>query len=271
MFLQTASGTEIALIFGLLAIMFLGALIHGHFIEEPRKKRELEKMYKESDERSKNEIKEANEWLNSNQEKVSLQGRISDALEELGENTPSCSKCDSNEIQIWESSKSHLVLRCTTCKKKTKPIKVILENEKISFSELMTKYIKFVEYAHRDYVNTNRILQNHLLDKVIKWDFGNLRAGQPLFRAITFKSNPNLDTNEGKYDDIKNDEPSRRIPQKVMDMVWNRDGGKCVGCGSNQKLEFDHIIPFSKGGANTYRNIQLLCENCNRTKSDKIG
>ena len=42
-------------------------------------------------------------------------------------------------------------------------------------------------------------------------------------------------------------------------------------CESNENLEFDHIIPVSKGGANTYRNIQLLCEPCNRTKSAKIG
>ena len=52
---------------------------------------------------------------------------------------------------------------------------------------------------------------------------------------------------------------SRRISQDVKDKVWNRDGGKCVECGSNENLEFDHIIPHSKGGANTYRNIQLLC------------
>lgn len=41
--------------------------------------------------------------------------------------------------------------------------------------------------------------------------------------------------------------------------------------GSNQNLEFDHIIPYAKGGANTYRNIQLLCEPCDRSKSDNIG
>ena len=64
---------------------------------------------------------------------------------------------------------------------------------------------------------------------------------------------------------------SRKISQDVKDKVWNRDGGKCVECGSNENLEFDHIIPHSKGGANTYRNIQLLCENCNRSKSNKIG
>ena len=64
---------------------------------------------------------------------------------------------------------------------------------------------------------------------------------------------------------------SRRISQDVKDKVWRRDEGKCVKCSSNENLEFDHIIPHSKGGANTYRNIQLLCEKCNKSKSAKIG
>ena len=61
------------------------------------------------------------------------------------------------------------------------------------------------------------------------------------------------------------------IPQDIQDKVWNRDGGKCVKCGSQEKLEFDHIIPFSKGGSNTYRNLQILCEKCNRSKRNNIG
>lgn len=60
------------------------------------------------------------------------------------------------------------------------------------------------------------------------------------------------------------------IPEDVQMFVWRRDEAKCVKCDSQENLEFDHIIPVSKGGANTARNIQLLCEICNRAKSDKI-
>lgn len=70
---------------------------------------------------------------------------------------------------------------------------------------------------------------------------------------------------------IESDLKREPIPQDVLDKVWNRDGGKCVKCGSQEKIEFDHIIPFSKGGSNTYRNLQILCEMCNRQKSNSIG
>ena len=63
---------------------------------------------------------------------------------------------------------------------------------------------------------------------------------------------------------------NRYIPSAVKTAVWRRDGGRCVQCGSNERLEYDHIIPVSKGGSNTERNIQILCEKCNRSKSAKI-
>ncbi|MFC1574416.1 HNH endonuclease [Candidatus Latescibacterota bacterium] len=62
----------------------------------------------------------------------------------------------------------------------------------------------------------------------------------------------------------------RTIPKAVQREVWRRDEGKCVYCGSQRDLEYDHVIPVSKGGSNTARNIQLLCEKCNGEKSDKI-
>lgn len=61
-----------------------------------------------------------------------------------------------------------------------------------------------------------------------------------------------------------------RIPESVRTEVWRRDGGKCARCGSRERLEFDHIIPVSKGGGNTARNIELLCEKCNRSKGPRI-
>ena len=74
------------------------------------------------------------------------------------------------------------------------------------------------------------------------------------------------------FNQFSNNEGKRvPIPQDVMDKVWNRDGGKCVICGSQENLEFDHIIPFSKNGATTYRNMQILCKKCNIQKSNKIG
>lgn len=63
---------------------------------------------------------------------------------------------------------------------------------------------------------------------------------------------------------------SRQIPQHIRTAVWQRDGGRCVECGSNEYLEFDHIIPFSKGGATSVDNLQLLCRKCNARKSSRI-
>lgn len=60
------------------------------------------------------------------------------------------------------------------------------------------------------------------------------------------------------------------IPERIRNEVWRRDGGQCVDCGSRERLEYDHIIPFSKGGSNTARNLELRCESCNRKKAAKI-
>jgi len=66
-----------------------------------------------------------------------------------------------------------------------------------------------------------------------------------------------------------NDDEGRSISQQVKNLVWNRNNGKCVECNRNEKLAFDYIIPLSKGGSNTYRNIQLLCEPCINRKTNK--
>ena len=50
-----------------------------------------------------------------------------------------------------------------------------------------------------------------------------------------------------------------------------REYTKCVKCGSQDNLHFDHIIPYSKGGSSLVaENIQILCARYNIAKRDKI-
>lgn len=66
--------------------------------------------------------------------------------------------------------------------------------------------------------------------------------------------------------------PLRRlIPTEIKVQVWKRDHGRCVLCGSDQNLHYDHEIPFSKGGSSIVaENVRLLCAKHNLSKSDKI-
>jgi hypothetical protein len=81
-----------------------------------------------------------------------------------------------------------------------------------------------------------------------------------------------LSQGEEETEIIRTDEwKSRYISSEVREAVWKRDGGKCILCGSNKELHFDHIIPWSQGGSNSVENIRVLCIKCNLKKSDKIG
>jgi len=63
---------------------------------------------------------------------------------------------------------------------------------------------------------------------------------------------------------------TRYIPQQMRQEVWNRCYGACVECGSTFYLEYDHVIPLSKGGATSANNLQLLCRSCNQRKGYSI-
>lgn len=62
-----------------------------------------------------------------------------------------------------------------------------------------------------------------------------------------------------------------RVPEEVRAFVWSRDGGRCTRCGADGDLQFDHVIPVAKGGGNAPGNVQVLCGDCNRQKSDHIA
>lgn len=56
--------------------------------------------------------------------------------------------------------------------------------------------------------------------------------------------------------------PSRTIKK----LVFERDGYRCVICGTWKDLTIDHIVPKSKGGTNDPGNLQTMCRICNSKK-----
>jgi len=58
---------------------------------------------------------------------------------------------------------------------------------------------------------------------------------------------------------------------ETMMRIVRRDDYRCQHCKEklrDDEVEFDHIIPVSKGGSSEEHNLRLTCFECNRDKSD---
>ncbi len=75
------------------------------------------------------------------------------------------------------------------------------------------------------------------------------------------------------FTDIELVSPStlkRSYSGKKKDDILERDGNNCIICGSDKRLTLQHIIPYSKGGETTSRNLVTLCESCNQELRDNV-
>lgn len=189
--------------------------------------------------------------------------RLKSKFKLIESQTRNCNKCYNNEMRIWSLNEHLIELRCQHCKKKFPYYNEDLDN--IDLSELIDGINEYLE--RREIEVTNPWIRSSVIDL----NFEGQTKSSPATYPFIIYSELEAKSLRRRKKTIAVKEKTRRIPQDVKDKVWNRDGGKCTQCGSKENLEFDHIIPFSKGGANTYRNIELLCEPCNRIKSDKIG
>ncbi|OGF51365.1 MAG: hypothetical protein A2044_01735 [Candidatus Firestonebacteria bacterium GWA2_43_8] len=83
---------------------------------------------------------------------------------------------------------------------------------------------------------------------------------------VFFVNEPLTETSEARR-------VSRNISREVMLKVVRRDNSTCQICGQHlldKEIEFDHIIPFSKGGSTEESNIRVTCLDCNRAKTNKF-
>lgn len=49
-----------------------------------------------------------------------------------------------------------------------------------------------------------------------------------------------------------------------------RDGYRCVYCGSGEGLTVDHVIPLARGGSNELSNLATCCGPCNSSKGARL-
>ena len=52
------------------------------------------------------------------------------------------------------------------------------------------------------------------------------------------------------------------ITQKVKNIVWERDGGRCIICGSPYAMPNSHFIRRSQSGLGIPENIVTMCQRC---------
>jgi len=64
----------------------------------------------------------------------------------------------------------------------------------------------------------------------------------------------------------------RAFSDKMKREAYERQKGICAKCGEHfeiEEMEADHITPWHEGGKTIPENCQMLCKQCNRTKSGK--
>jgi hypothetical protein len=66
-----------------------------------------------------------------------------------------------------------------------------------------------------------------------------------------------------KFSESKTEPQRGYIEDHVLAFVLARDGERCGKCGSTEKLQFDHILPVSRGGNDEPENLRVLCRACN--------
>ena len=174
-----------------------------------------------------------------------------------------CSRCHEFKMTLLEISPNgrSVHYQCLNCKKKMHapagtpdaPQITELQNE---LSTLIDKFEKEAFQFRRDQFRRN--LANHLGE-----------GGRANIENILRRPEPVCF--ESPAAPLPYEQTTRTaIPEAIRSEVWRRDSGQCVQCGSKQNLQFDHIIPVSRGGATSVANLQLLCQPCNGSKSNRI-
>lgn len=189
--------------------------------------------------------------------------------------TKTCVKCGSSEFNKRNE--------CLPCKREYSK-KYDAENRESLILKKRERYERRkveLQAKAREYYNKNKSLR---VEYGVKY-----RAEKPELVTVSQKSY--RDKNRDQRNALRR-EYSKKFPERLLNynrkrmngigcdklsdgltaILMSEQGGKCAGCCADLNhniAQLDHFTPIKIGGRNIDSNIQLLCKQCNQSKSAK--
>lgn len=139
--------------------------------------------------------------------------------------------------------------------------------KKEKINKHMRYYVEYGQFKNKIVVTQKGILTNGYCDYIVAVACG--------MNTVQCEINTNKlrESQGGKRTTITRRQHKRKV-------IYKRQGGKCAICGKllqnddctsvKDYMTLDHILPVIRGGSNALKNLQGLCETCNKEKGSKL-
>ncbi len=114
-------------------------------------------------------------------------------------------------------------------------------------------------YLNRSWWDDGKLRRRQLADLVLRRDLQRMLEADALARARIAI----LGETEGPEE--------LPIPDSLHLDVWSRHRGRCVDCGSSERVNFDRIIASTERRSDAPRNFELRCQNCRDRREHNEG
>jgi hypothetical protein len=139
------------------------------------------------------------------------------------------------------------------------------------FNEILRSFAKGEFKTEGDIVNAIDLLEYHWPPR---WEFIKQFRTDELECNVFGHVCPVFFTWEAATETKTYRKHSRTIPHEVMLKVVRRDNGICQICSDpvpDNEVQFDHLIPYSRGGPASVENLRLVHARCNKRKRDLLS
>ena len=132
------------------------------------------------------------------------------------------------------------------------------------------------EYFHRTkststgFIGTCKECRGGKFGKYKKLSKSTIKQNKANYQREYFSKNENIENRFiwqiNRRAIIKGLEGNFTLEQKKY--LLNYFKNSCAYCGETENIEFDHLVSIKRGGATTFKNILIVCNKCNESKSD---